>query len=151
MNILGISTPGPNASAALFDNRGIVAGIEEEKLTRLSDSQALPQFAIQEVLAAAGLRLADVGTIALAGRSSAKKRPRSKHANGEAALSHLRQLLAGRRFITFDHHLCHAASAFYTSDFSRSLVLTLDHGSAASSGLIALGEDDNLKSLHTLA
>jgi len=151
MNILGISTPGPNAAAVLFDHRGIVAAIEEEKLTRLSDSHALPQFAIQEVLAAAGLRLADVGTIALAGRSFAKKRPRSKPANGEAALSHLRSLLAGRRFITFDHHLCHAASAFYTSDFSRSLILTLDHGSAASSGLMALGEDDNLKSLHTLA
>ena len=151
MNILGISTPGPNAAAALFDNHGIIAAIEEEKLTRLSDSHALPQFAIQEALAAADLRLADVGTIAFVARNTAKKRPRQQHADGAAALAHLRQLLAGRRFTTFDHHLCHAASAFYTSDFSRSLVLTLDHGAGASAGLIALGEDDNLKPLHTLA
>ena len=151
MNILGISTPGPNAAAALFDNHGIVAAIEEEKLTRLNDSHALPQFAIQQVLSAAGLRLPEIGTIALADRNPLKKRSSSKHASGEAALAHLRQMLAGRRFTTFDHHLCHAGSAFYTSDFSRSLVLTLDHGSGASAGLIALGEDDNLKTLHTLA
>jgi len=151
MNILGISTPGPNAAAALFDHRGIVAAIEEEKLTRLNDSHALPQFAVQQVLSAAGLRLSDVGAIALAGRTSTKKRSRSENGDGEAALAYLRQLLAGRRFTTFDHHLCHAASTFYTSDFSRALVLTLDHGSGSSAGLVALGEDDNLKTLHALA
>ena len=37
-------------------------------------------------------------------------------------------------FALFDHHLCHAASAFYTSDFSRSLVLTLDFGSHGAAG-----------------
>ena len=147
MNILGISTPGPNAAAALFDNRGIVAAIEEEKLTRLNDPHALPQLAMQEVLAAADARLSDVSTIALAERSVSSRQAK---ASRQAALAHLRQLLAGRRFVSFDHHLCHAASAFYTSDFSRSLVLTLDHGAGSSSGLIALGQDDNLKALHTL-
>src|SRR5215469_2976503 len=150
MNILGISTPGPNAAAALFGNHGLIAAIEEEKLTRLNDSHALPQLALQQVLAAADLRLADVSTIALADRGSAPKRARSGNSPRETILAHLRQLLAGRRFTSFDHHLCHAASAFYTSDFSRSLVLTLDQGTASSSGLVAMGQDDNLKPLHTL-
>ena len=31
-----------------------------------------------------------------------------------------------RRIQEFDHHLCHAASAFYPSPFDRALILTLD-------------------------
>jgi carbamoyltransferase len=150
MNILGISTPGPNAAAALFDNRGIVAAVEEEKLTRLNDSHALPQLALQQVLAAAGLHVSDVGAIAFADRGIKSKNGQKKSPAREAILARLRQLLAGRRFLSFDHHLCHAASAFYTSDFSRSLILTLDHGANSSSVLIAIGEDDNLKPLHSL-
>ena len=151
MNILGISTPGPNAAAALFDNRGIVAAIEEEKLTRLSDSHALPQLAVKQVLATAKLGLADVDSLSLADRGPSARNGRKKDSARDAMLAHLRQLLAGRRFLSFDHHLCHAASAFYTSDFSRSLVLTLDHGANGIAGSIAIGEDDNLKLLHTLA
>jgi carbamoyltransferase len=150
MNILGISTPGPNAAAALFDNRGIVAAVEEEKLTRFNDSHALPQLALQQVLGAAALRFSDVGTIAFADRGAKYRSGPKKSPAREAMLARLRQLLAGRRFLSFDHHLCHAASAFYTSDFSRSLILTLDHGANSSSGLIAIGEDDSLKSLHSL-
>jgi len=150
MNILGISTPGPNAAAALFDNHGIVAAIEEEKLTRRYEVDALPHLALGQVLASGGLRLPDVDSIALAVRGATSKRPSAKNSRREAVFAHLRQLLAGRRFTSFDHHLCHAASAFYTSDFSRSLVLTLDHGAGAISGSLALGEDDHLKPLHTL-
>jgi carbamoyltransferase len=151
MNILGISTPGPNAAAALFDNRGIVSAVEEEKLTRLNDAHALPQLALQQILAAAGLRFSDIGTIAFADRGARNRNGHKKSPAREAMLARLRLLLVGRRFLSFDHHVCHAASAFYTSDFSRSLVLTLDHGANSSSGLIAIGEDDHLKSLHSLA
>jgi carbamoyltransferase len=150
MNILGISTPGPNAAAALFDNRGIVAAVEEEKLTRFNDSHALPQLALQQVLAAAALHFSDVGAIAFADRGAKNRGGAKRSPAREAMLARLRQLLAGRRFLSFDHHLCHAASAFFTSDFSRSLILTLDHGANSSSGLIAIGEDDNLKPLHSL-
>jgi len=151
MNILGISAPGPNATAALFDNRGVFAAIEEEKLTRATDSNGLPQLALQQILAGAGLRLADLEAIAFADRATKNRKhlPKKSPAR-ETMLARLRQLLAGRRFVSFDHHLCHAASTFYTSDFSRSLVLTLDHGANSSSGLIAIGEDDNLKPVQTL-
>jgi carbamoyltransferase len=151
VNILGISTPGPNAAAALFDDRGIVAAIEEEKLTRLSDPHALPQLALKQVLATAKLSLTDVDSLSLADRGPGARNGRKKDPARDAMLAHLRQLLAGRRFLSFEHHLCHAASAFYTSDFSRSLVLTLDHGANTLAGSITIGEDDNLKLLHTLA
>jgi carbamoyltransferase len=151
MNILGIATPGPGASVALFDHHHILAAIEEEKLSRTNDPHALPHLALFSVLASSGLRLSDVGSIALADRGTASKKTRRKNSEHEPALAHLRQLLAGRRFSRFDHHLCHAASAFYTSDYSRSLILTLDHGATGNSGLVAVGEDDQIKSLHSLS
>ncbi len=151
MNILGIATPGPGASVALFDSHNILAAIEEEKISRTNDPQALPHLALASVLASSGLRFSDIGAIALADRGSVSKRTRRKNSDRESALAHLRQLLAGRRFSRFDHHLCHAAGAFYTSDFSRSLILTLDHGASGNSGLVALGEDDHIKSLHALS
>ncbi len=32
------------------------------------------------------------------------------------------------RFYEFSHHMCHAANAFYTSDFDKALIITLDGG-----------------------
>jgi carbamoyltransferase len=151
MNILGIATPGPNTAVALFSNHSLVAAIEEEKLSRANDSQGLPQLALAGVLSLAGINLADVDTIALADRNGRAKQNRRKKSANDSTLVQLRQVLSGRRFTSFDHHLCHAASAFYTSDFSRSLILTLDHGARGTSGLIALGEDDHIKSLHSLS
>ncbi len=32
----------------------------------------------------------------------------------------------GSKVVSFDHHLCHAASAFFLSPFDRALILTMD-------------------------
>ena len=45
----------------------------------------------------------------------------------------------------FDHHYCHAASAFYTSGFKRSLVVTLDGGGDGLSGSVYRGENGRLQ------
>ncbi len=50
--------------------------------------------------------------------------------------------------VTFiDHHLCHAASAYYTSSFDRALVVTLDGGGDGRSGSIYEGEGGRLRSI----
>src|SRR5690242_9503815 len=102
MNIVGISSPGANAAAALFDERGIVAAIEEEKLTRLNESQALPQAALKQVLGIAKLALSDVASIAFSDRGINGRNGRKKNPSRAAMLAALRQLLAGRRFLSFD-------------------------------------------------
>jgi len=51
---------------------------------------------------------------------------------------------------SFDHHLCHAASAYYTSGLDRALILSLDEGTASRSGLLALGSEDEITPLHSL-
>jgi len=149
VNILGIATPGPGASVALFDRHSILAAIEEERLSRANGPHALPQRALGSVLASAGTKISEIGAIALANWNSATRKNR-RNSLHHGAISHLRQLLGGRRFSQFDHHFCHAASAFYTSDFSRSLILSLDHGANGQAGLISLGEDDAIKTLHSM-
>jgi carbamoyltransferase len=47
----------------------------------------------------------------------------------------------------YDHHYCHAASAYYTSDFDRALVITLDGGGDGRSGSVYVGEGGRLYSL----
>ena len=53
-------------------------------------------------------------------------------------------------FLFFDHHLGHAASAYYTSPFERALVLTLDERGDMRSGSLYLGVGDELRLLHPL-
>jgi carbamoyltransferase len=53
--------------------------------------------------------------------------------------------------LSLDHHLCHAASAFYASPFDRALVLTLDEFGDGWSGAVALGEGRQIRVLRSVA
>jgi carbamoyltransferase len=48
---------------------------------------------------------------------------------------------------SYDHHLCHAASAYYPSGFERALVVTLDGLGDWLSARVMLGEDGRLVSI----
>jgi len=52
-------------------------------------------------------------------------------------------------FHFIDHHLCHAASAFYSSPFKDSLVITQDGKGDESSGSLYVGENNHLKKIYT--
>jgi len=47
----------------------------------------------------------------------------------------------------YDHHYCHATSAYYTSNFDRALVVTLDGGGDARSGSVYIGEGGRLRQI----
>jgi carbamoyltransferase len=47
----------------------------------------------------------------------------------------------------YDHHYCHATSAYYTSDFDDALIVTLDGGGDGLSGTVYEGRNGNLKKL----
>ncbi|MGH9678568.1 MAG: carbamoyltransferase C-terminal domain-containing protein, partial [Candidatus Acidiferrales bacterium] len=49
-----------------------------------------------------------------------------------------------------EHHVCHAASAFYASDFDRALVLTLDEQGDGHAGCVAVGENTKLRVLESI-
>jgi len=53
----------------------------------------------------------------------------------------------GRRLLAPEHHLCHAASAFYASPFDRALILTLDEQGDGCAALVAVGEGNQIRVL----
>ena len=48
------------------------------------------------------------------------------------------------RVESLDHHLCHAASAFYASAFERALVVSLDEKGDGRAGFVGIGEGARL-------
>ena len=153
MRILGISTIGRGSAVALLDEKSILFAIEEEKLDRLQDALEIPRLALERCLHENQLKPADCRAIALADRSVplTKSRSRRKRTPRSAFEDLLQPLLrGGPRLSRFDHHLCHAASAYYTSGYDRALILTLDQGAHSQAGLVALGDGDEIEPLHSL-
>ncbi len=152
MNFLGISSLGHSSAVALLNEQGVVFAIEEEKLNRQHDPTEIPRLALDRCLLENHLKLSDCRAVGLADRSVVKSFPRSrkKRVVHSAAHDRLLQLLrGGPRLSHFDHHLCHAASAYYTSGYDRALILTLDEGVGSQSGLVALGDGDEIEPLHS--
>jgi carbamoyltransferase len=153
MRILGISTIGRGSAVTLLDEKSILFAIEEEKLNRLQDSLEIPRLALARCLHENQLKLADCRAIALAVRNAPLGHSRSRHKRApHSPFEDLLQplLRGGPRLSRFDHHLCHAASAYYTSGFDRALILTLDQGANSQAGLVALGDGDEIEPLHSL-
>ena len=135
----------------MIDEHSVLFAIEEEKLSR-QESSEIPRLALERCLHETHLKLADCGAIAVAERMPhASSHPRRKRPVRSTAQQQLQNLLrGGPRPSHFDHHLCHAASAYYTSGFDRALILSLDEGVNSQSGLIAVGDGDEIRPLHTL-
>jgi carbamoyltransferase len=172
MLILG-SSLNHDTAAALFEDGIIKAAIEEDKLTR-SRSAGLPENAIRFCLESTGATWRDIDQIAVATRPFSGWRRRSllpmrlatvspmailHQANELGAfarkLSEIRRLRSningmGSKVVTFEHHLCHAASAFFFSPFDRALVVTMDEEGDGSSGMIAVGEGTRIRVLRTI-
>jgi carbamoyltransferase len=172
MLVLGISGLEHDTAAALLDSNGFVAAVEEEKLSRSPASGGIPHLAVQRCLQEIG---ANSAAISSAGIASRPKRAWLRDEGGrltafvspttnawqrglqDGLYSKIEQFAALRRsmgpqtpLINFEHHLCHAASAFYPSPFDCALVLTLDQCGDMWSGLLALGEGENLSILRPL-
>jgi carbamoyltransferase len=153
MHYLGIATLGPSSAVALLDDANVLFAIEEEKLSRLQDSSDVPRMALDRCLLENHLKLSNCRAIAVAERFAPVPRSGRKTRRFQPSSSHeqLRALLRGApRPSYFDHHICHATSAYYTSGFDRAMILTLDEGVHAQSGLIAVGEADEIEPLHSL-
>jgi carbamoyltransferase len=175
MHFLGLSALAHDTAAALLGDTGFLAAIEESKLTRSRNSSGIPREAIRFCIDHAAIGWSDVRAIAVASRPwqswvrrswmRARYLPLSPISSsyyeskflGDLAreLNNLRilRLLSGDAQVpvfSFDHHLCHAASAFYASPFERAVVLTMDEQGDGLSGMIAIGEGDKLRVEHSI-
>ncbi|HUI44133.1 MAG TPA: carbamoyltransferase C-terminal domain-containing protein [Terriglobia bacterium] len=171
MLVLGISDLEHDTAAALLSAEGPVGALEEEKLSR-APAAGIPQLAIDRCLRDAGARVSELALVGVAcrpkrawlrdegGQWSGFVTPAMdpRYPDARDGLSwKLNQLRMFRRglgpstpLVNFEHHLCHAASAFYASDFDRALILTLDQCGGMWSGLVAMGEGTRLKLLRSM-
>ena len=119
MIILGLGGLLGDAACAVLKNGELRAAIEETKLTHGFIPGAIPQAAIAECLRLADASREQVDCVAVA-------RP---FLTGPEAQFHvaLRDQFPNSEIIVVEHHLAHAASAFYASPFDDATVLTLDH------------------------
>lgn len=174
MNILGLSSFKLNPAAVIFCDGKVRAGIEDQKLLR-SRTRGMPITAIESCLESTHLNWGDLDCIAVASRplqgwrrrswTRAKQSAFSPLANayyeaddsGLAAqqLNHIRRLRKrvgdDKKVVTLDHHLCHAASAFYCSPYDKALILTLDEEGDGRSGTLAMGEGNKIRVFETIA
>jgi len=172
--ILGLSPFRHHSSAVLLQDGVIRAAIENNKLSR-SSSPGLPEEAIRFCLESVGARWSDLDAITVATRPLRAWLHRSglgaKHCIGAPLagayyqakeigslardLKDLRilQQKDGIRSKTwyFDHHLCHAASAFFLSPFERALIITLDEDGDGDSGMIAIGRGKEIQLLQKIS
>ena len=154
MRILGISAFYHDSAAALIADGRIIAAAQEERFTRKKFDASFPAHAIAYCLAEGGISLGDVDHVvfyekpflkferlletyvAFAPRgfkSFAMAIPlwiREKLFQKDLLGRELRKLDPGydwhKRLLFSEHHLSHAASAYYPSPYDEAVVLTMD-------------------------
>lgn len=175
MYILGLSSMEHDPAAALLNERGIVAAIEEGKLARSRRAEGIPRLAIQHCLNRAGIDWRAIDRIAIASRPAIAWRRQTLFRARLAPLSPLssgyflnkafgefgRELnnfrivrsLAGApegRVAGYDHHLCHAGSAYFASGFERALIVTLDERGDGRAGFAGIAHGNDIREFVTV-
>jgi len=152
MNILGIHT-GHDSSAALIVDGHIVADVAEERFSRIKHDAGLPLRSIDYCLRSQRLTMADIDAVAVPSTGSMPSLNYTLALNGkqreplsrrEMVMETLREWfhksglkppLYFKNFparpdmpiIHVNHHLAHAASAYYTSGVAdKQLIVTID-------------------------
>jgi len=148
MHVLGISCYFHDAAAALLSDGALVAAAEEERFTRKKHDFDFPQHAIDFCLDTAGLQGPDLDAVVFFEKpllkferllmTSMQAFPRSHKVFREAMITWMadklwiKNLIQKRlkiplaRILFSEHHLSHAASAFFCSPFEEAAILTID-------------------------
>lgn len=153
MLILGISAYYHDSAAALISEDGVLAAAQEERFTRIKNDPAFPINAIKYCLNSQGLTLADIDYISYYEKPLlkferllktfyktspfglvqfiksmpiwVKKKLFLKSDIKKQLKSHL-DTDTVPPFLFPEHHLSHAASAYFTSGYNESVIVTLD-------------------------
>lgn len=144
---LGISAYYHDSSAALLRDGRIVAAAQEERFTRIKGDASFPHHAVSYCLDQAGVNIEQIDHIVFyenhmvkfdrlmetylrtapwSLRSFLKAMPVWLTRNIWMEKEICRELGVERRIDFCDHHLSHAASAFFPSPFNDAAILTVD-------------------------
>ncbi len=146
-HVLGLSAFFHDSAACLLRDGEIVLAVEEERLSRVKHDHAYPDRAIAACLDAAGIAAADVDAVVFYEKTLPKLerqldtwlrgfprsytsfvRSMSRWLDGRLDLARWIARRSGfRREILFsEHHLSHAAFAFFSSPFDEASVIVAD-------------------------
>jgi len=174
MYILGISAFYHDSAACLLKDGEIIAAAQEERFTRKKHDAGFPRHAIQYCLKEAGIAASQIDNVvyyekpfvkferlletylAFAPKgfiSFSKAMPvwiKDKLFQKSALIKDLNSTLDENvnwreRLLFSEHHLSHAASAYYPSPFESAAVLTLDGVGEWTTTSLAIGKGRDLK------
>jgi len=173
ISILGISAFYHDSAAALIVDGKIVAAAQEERFTRKKHDPNYPKNAVNYVLKEGNLSLSDIDYIAFYEKPFLKFErlletylafaPRGFKSFCMAMPVWLRDKLFQKKMLFnelkkhdkkykdiskiyfSEHHLSHAASAFYPSPFDEAVVLTLDGVGEWATTTVGVGKKNNLE------
>jgi carbamoyltransferase len=172
MRILGISAFYHDSAAALVEDGRIIAASQEERFTRKKHDASFPRNAVNYCLEAAGTQLADLDHIAFYDKPFLKferlletyialapqgfrsfqmamplwlKEKLFQKSLLRKKLKEFDEEIAGDRLLFTEHHLSHAASAFFPSPFEKAVVLTMDGVGEWATTSAAMGEGNRLE------
>jgi len=172
MRILGISAFYHDSAAALIDDGRIVAAVQEERFTRRKHDASFPHNAIAYCLAEAGIAVDGLDHVVFYDKPFLKFErlletyialaPSGFRSFNMSIPLWLREKLFQKRLLRdelkkfsddFDkdrllfceHHLSHAASAFYPSPYDSAAVLTMDGVGEWATTSAAMGDGNRLE------
>lgn len=174
MYILGISAFYHDSAACLLKDNEIIAAAQEERFTRTKHDAGFPTHSIQYCLKEAGIAAKDIDNVVFYEKpflkferlletylayapkgftSFAKAMPvwiKDKLFQKSVLIKNLKSTLDNNidwreRLLFSEHHLSHAASAFYPSPFESAAVLTLDGVGEWTTTSLAIGSGSGLK------
>ena len=170
--VLGISAFYHDSAACLLKNGLIIAAAQEERFTRIKHDSNYPKNSINFVLKFAKINLSDVNQIVFFEKPFLKFErlletyvafaPKGFISFTKAMPVWIKEKLFQKNFLFqklkehdsnyksdqniffSDHHLSHAASAFFPSPFEEAVVLTADGVGEWATTTIAVGKNNNL-------
>ena len=172
-SILGISAFYHDSAACILKNGKIIAAAQEERFTRKKHDSSYPHNAIEFVLDYANLKLSEVDQIVFFEKpflkferlletyvafapkgfiSFTKAMPLwikeklfQKNLLFNKLKKHDQNFKSDENIFFSDHHLSHAASAFFPSPFDEAIVLTADGVGEWATTTVAVGKNQNLE------
>jgi carbamoyltransferase len=173
LRVLGISALYHDSAAALIEDGRIVAAAQEERFTRKKHDSRFPVHAVRYCLSEGGIELGDVDHIVFYDKPFLKFErlletyltfaPRGIKSFSMAIPLWLREKLFlkdllqkefrkidsdgkwNKQLLFSEHHLSHAASAFFPSPFEEAVVLTMDGVGEWATTSVAIGKGNSLE------
>lgn len=168
LNILGLSIcSGHDSSAAVIKGGKLIAAVEEERLNRIKHFSGFPALSIKFCLKEAGLVPEDIHYVGIPWHPYVHLLDRMKFVFFNSPSNFFRRLKfvlleirnsfveAGKvkaafpkaEVVFIEHHVGHAASAFYASPFEEAAVFTADGRGEWATALLGVGKKNELKKL----